>query len=113
MISPTALTTAIAPTTSPFGNVIDAEPTPDFIGSLRSAGFGSKPPSFPTVAPAPAPTLPSATGPLVAAVAALYPQSAVGRVFGSATNGRSKITAAGTIGTTPADVLKPTLCSSR
>src|SRR5258706_172819 len=68
--SPAALTAAMAPTTRPFGSVIDAEPMPPFI---ERAG----PAILPIVAPAPAPTLPSATGPSVAASAALYPQSAV------------------------------------
>jgi len=51
--SPTALTATIAPTMRPFGNAMAAEPMPAFIG-MRP------PPIFPTVAPAPAPTLPSA-----------------------------------------------------
>ena len=61
--SPSAFTATSAATVTPPGTVIDALPMPAFIA--RSMG-----PSFPTVAPAPAPTLPSATGPDVAAAAA-------------------------------------------
>jgi len=60
---PAALTATIAATTSPPGTSIAALPTPPFIA--RSARI-----SFPTVAPAPAPTFPSTTGSLVAARAA-------------------------------------------
>ena len=61
MMSPTALTATIAATTSPFGSLIAADPMPAFIGF---------PPDLPTVAPAPAPTLPSSTGASEAASAA-------------------------------------------
>ena len=54
MMSPTALTATIAATTRPLGSVMDADPRPPFIERPR--------PILPTVAPAPAPTLPSATG---------------------------------------------------
>ena len=47
---------------------------------------------------APAPTFPSTTGASVAAFAARYPQSAVGRIFGSPTM-RSNSDAPGTVGT--------------
>jgi hypothetical protein len=62
MMSPTELTATIAATTRPFGSVIDAVPMPAFIGSRRPDGYpvcSAMPPSFPTVAPAPAPTDPS------------------------------------------------------
>ncbi len=55
MMSPTAFTATIAATTRPFGMVSAALPMPDFIALIG-------PPSLPTVAPAPAPTLPSCTG---------------------------------------------------
>ena len=61
--SPTALTATSAATIRPSGSVIDAVPMPPFIARAGPA-------SFPTVAPAPAPTLPSATGPADAAAAA-------------------------------------------
>ena len=52
--------------------------------------------------------------PAAAAVAARYPQSAVGRTFGSPPNPRSIRIAAGTIGTTPAaPTFQPILRSSR
>ena len=84
---------------------IAALPIPPFIArSPRS--------SLPTVAPAPAPTLPSVTGSAVAARAAAYPQSAPGRIAPLPTCKSYRI-AAGTIGTTPALVEKPTCFSSR
>ena len=70
-MSPTALTATSAATIRPSPITIEAVPTPDFIAP--------PPPLFPTVAPAPAPTLPSDTGPSFAASAARYPQSASGR----------------------------------
>src|SRR5204862_5127903 len=92
MMSPTALTATNAATTRPFGRRMAAEPMPAFIG---------RPADLPTVAPAPAPTLPSFTGSAVAAAAALYPQSALGRIFGLPPNDRSNRIAEGTMGTTP------------
>ena len=60
MTSPTALTATIAATTSATfglaGTLIDAVPMPPFMAP--------PPPILPTVAPAPAPTLPSATIPV-------------------------------------------------
>ncbi len=64
MMSPTAFTATMAATIRPLGRVIDALPRPDFVE--RPA-----PPNLPTVAPAPAPTLPSTTAAVVAASAAL------------------------------------------
>ena len=61
--SPTALTATTAATVSPSARVIEAVPIPPFIARPR-------PRSFPTVAPAPAPTLPSAGAAVVAARAA-------------------------------------------
>ena len=60
--SPTALTATIAATTRPSESLIDALPSPPFTG---------RPVILPTVAPAPAPTLPSSTGPSLAATEAL------------------------------------------
>ena len=57
------------------------------------------PANLPTVAPAPAPIEPSTTGSVVAAVAAAYPHSAVGRTLGFPPTPRSNRIAAGTIGT--------------
>ena len=71
MMSPTAFTTASADTMRPFGNAMDAVPTPPFIGWYAEPVAPNNAPSFPTVAPAPAPTLPSATRPFDAAAAAL------------------------------------------
>src|SRR5439155_1523258 len=105
MTSPTAFTATIAPTTRPLGSAMEAVPIPDFVE--RPA-----PPNFPTVAPAPAPTVPSCTTPVVAASAALYPQSAVGRIFGLPPTPRSNRIAAGTIGTRDDPAGQPMLCSS-
>src|SRR4029079_13818878 len=91
MTSPAAFTATRAATIKPSGSVIAALPIPAFIAC-------SNPPDLPIVAPAPAPTLPSVTGAFVAAFAAAYPQSAVGRIFGSPT-GKSNSDAAGTVGT--------------
>src|SRR5215472_14772872 len=103
MMSPAAFTATRAATTSPLGRRIADEPTPAFIG---------RPPVLPTVAPAPAPTFPSCTGSEEAAEAALYPQSAFGRIVGFPPNGRSNRIAAGTIGTIPAEPTGyPILCS--
>src|SRR5580704_10593107 len=109
MISPTAFTATIAPTINPFGNVIADEPSPAFVGRSRLPGESL---SLPTVAPAPAPTLPSGTAFGLAAWDARYPQSAVGLIFGLRPTDRSKMAAAGTIGTLPDAVGKPMSCSS-
>ncbi len=61
--SPNAFTATSAATVPPPGSRCDAVPIPAFIARPR-------PYSLPTVAPAPAPTQPSVTGPLVAACAA-------------------------------------------
>jgi hypothetical protein len=61
--SPTGFAATSAATTRPSGSVIAAVPIPDFIMRVG-------PPLLPRVAPAPAPTEPSATGPFVAASAA-------------------------------------------
>src|SRR5690606_31122065 len=82
--SPAAFTTASAPTTKPSTCSL-AEPTPPF--------------SEPACAPAPAPAVPWATEPSVAASHAAYPNAAPGRRPHSP-RGRSQMTAAGTIGTT-------------
>src|SRR5438094_747516 len=71
MTSPTAFTATMAPTTRPLGSEMDAVPIPDFVAR-------PPPPNFPTVAPAPAPTVPSCTTPAVAPSAALYPQRPLG-----------------------------------
>src|SRR5438094_5003946 len=93
---PTAFTTTNAPTTmSP--PVAAHVPTPPFIAARG-------PSAFPTVAPVPAPTLPSATS-LDAAVQARYASSAMGQrpALPPGARSKSKITAVGTIGTMPAD----------
>jgi hypothetical protein len=64
MMSPTALTATMAATTRPLGRAIEALPMPAFIDRPG-------PPNLPTVAPAPAPIVPSDTGAVVAAAAAL------------------------------------------
>ncbi len=92
MMSPAALTATSAATTSPSARVMDAVPMPDFVMRVGPA-------IFPTVAPAPAPIEPSATGPSVAARAAAYPHSAVGRTLGFPPTPRSNRIAAGTMGT--------------
>ena len=66
--------------------------------------------STPTRAPTPAPTVPMATS-VPAVSAAARPNSAFGRHFQPPT-GRSKITAEGTIGTTPSSIATPRPCSS-
>src|SRR5215211_2787875 len=87
--SPTAFTTNSAPTTSS-PSATHQVPSPP--GTARSG-----PHSLATVAPVPPPTRPSATS-VVAARQARYPSSGPGRREGSPTP-RSKITAAGTVGT--------------
>ena len=62
-MSPTALTATSAATVTPLGIVTAALPSPPFIAR-------DPPRSFPTVAPAPAPTFPSFTGEVLAMVAA-------------------------------------------
>ena len=71
MISPTAFTAANADTMAPELRVTVNVPMPPFIAPFM-------PRSFPTVAPVPAPMLPSATGLSVAAAAADSPISRVG-----------------------------------
>src|ERR1700734_2161759 len=66
--------------------------------------------STPAHAPTPAPTVPTATS-VPAVRHASYPNSAVGRLLQPPTS-RSKITAAGTIGTTPPAIATPRSCSS-
>ena len=88
--SPSALTAASAPTTRA-SRLAAAVPMPPL---TANAGSGS----LATVAPVPAPTLPSATGPSVAASHAAAPSSGPGRAAGSPTP-RSNRIAAGTIGT--------------
>jgi len=65
----------------------------------------------PTVAPVPAPTLPSATGPALAAAAAAWPMARSGLARWSPTE-RSKMMAPATCGTTVRDTAKPRPCSS-
>ena len=102
--SPTALTTASAATRASSTGA-SATPTPP-------ATAPSAPRHFPTVALAPAPTAPVGSGSSrAAATAAAYPSSAVGRVPPDAT--RSKMHAAGTIGTGPPAVGKPWPRSAR
>ena len=94
--SPKAFTTARAlTTTSP--RCSDQVPIPLFI-------IPSAPRTFPTVAPVPAPTEPSATS-VPAASHASYPASPSGHL--GSPNDRSKMTAPGTIGTTPTPTSKP------
>ena len=88
----------------PSGRRIAAVPTPPFMARAM-------PKALPTVAPAPAPMLPSATGAVVAAAAARYPHSASGRMRGSPIS-RSKRIAAGTIGTRTLRTSNPRPCSS-
>src|SRR2546425_12170393 len=88
MTSPKAFTTTSAPTITPPGRLTAQVPTPPFI-----AVWG--PNTLPTVAPLPAPTLPSSTGPADAPRAAAQPISAVGRTVALPII-RAKITAAGT-----------------
>ena len=100
---PSALTAATAPTTSsPCRS--DAVPSPPF---MPVPGSGS----FPTVAPVPAPTEPSDTGPSPAASHAAYPASASGRAAGSPTT-RSNSTAPTTMGMRAIPVSNPTPRSS-
>ena len=94
--SPAELTTTIAPTVTPDSSTTEAVPTP--------------PLSTPARAPMPAPAQPTATS-TPAFAAAAYPNSAVGR-FAHPPTGRSKITAAGTIGTVPPFICTPRPCSS-
>ncbi len=95
---PTAFSTTSAPTT--MSPPLAAQlPTPPFIAARG-------PSAFPTVAPVPAPTDPSATSPPAEAAAhARYASSAVGQrsALPPGARSKSKITAVGTIGTMPAD----------
>ena len=104
-MSPSAFTAARAPTTKPSGSVTAAEPRPP-----RMARSG--PNIFPTDAPAPAPTLPTATGSEEADSAARNPDSAFGRTVGSPTPKSNRI-AAGTIGTTLPPTGNPTPSPSK
>ena len=63
-MSPAAFRATKAATVRPLGKVIEAVPMPPFIPEPPL------PPNLPTVAPAPAPTLPSAMAPVVASFAA-------------------------------------------
>ena len=103
--SPSALTAASAPTTRPFSSAIAAEPNPPRMPLPA-------PSIFPTVAPAPAPTLPICTGPREADSAARKPALASGRTLGSPSP-RSNRIAAGTIGTIAALTRSPTSRLSR
>jgi hypothetical protein len=68
----------------------------------------------PERAPAPAPTLPCATGPLLAARHAASPNEASGRKVNAAQRPGSKRIAAGTIGTTsPPATGTPSPCAPR
>ena len=106
---PTAFSTTRAPTiTSPPRTA--QVPTPPFVAARG-------PSAFPTVAPVPAPTDPSATSP-DAAPHARYASSAVGQRFALPPGARSKskITAVGTIGTIPAGPTgspRPRSCNQR
>jgi hypothetical protein len=82
-----------------------ANPIPPFVEWAR-------PRTLPTVAPVPAPTLPSAGGAGDAATLAAYPIASSGRSRASPTP-RSYRMADGTIGTGPAEVGNPTPRSSR
>ena len=103
--SPSAFTAARAPTTKPSGSLTAAEPRPP-----RMARWG--PNIFPTDAPAPAPTFPTATGSEEADSAARNPDSAFGRTAGSPTPKSNRI-AAGTIGTTASPTGNPTPSPSK
>src|SRR5215218_1777027 len=105
LISPKAFTAARAATTRPPSSRAEALPTPPFIAR-------SRPSTFPTVAPAPAPTLPWAKSPLVAEEAALWPISASGRTVGSPMT-TSKRTAAETRGMRATPTSRPMPFSSR
>ena len=90
--SPAALTTTSAPTTTSPSR-IDAEPMPPFIPRMpRPTNI------LPTVAPVPAPTLPSATADAAAAWHARYASSGPTRIRPSPSD-RSSITAPTTMGT--------------
>ena len=84
---PSEFTDTIAPTMMPFGSTTLAVPMP--------------PLTPPETAPVPAPTLPSATGPLFAATHACTPDVKSGREAGGALQvARSNEVAVGAIGTT-------------
>ena len=101
--SPKALTTTKAATVTP-DTVNAALPMPPFM-----ARWG--PNTLPTVAPVPAPTLPMPTGAELALVQAIQPLMRSGRMRASPTP-RSKITAAGTMGTRTGPTGKPWPCCS-
>ena len=96
--SPTALTATRAPTTAPSARVLALPIPPRIARSIRW--------SLPTVAPVPAPTLPSPGAAGVAFAAAAYPISRVGRARMSPTL-RSNRIAAATWGTTVGPARKP------
>src|SRR5439155_71358 len=96
--SPTAFTTTTAPTTSSPSRR-EALPRPPRIARPMRC-------TLPTLAPVPAPTLPSANGPAAALAAASMPISRVGRARPSPTL-RSKMNAPGTCGTTVGPAAKP------
>ena len=101
--SPKALTTASAATdtrSAPSPAAATAQPTPPFIAHAGPA-------PFPTVAPVPAPMLPSAISSDRASSHAAYAIAGVGRASKRPSGARSKMTAAGTIGTTPGPTAKP------
>src|SRR5205085_4937118 len=92
-------TTATAPTChDPL--VSRAQPKPPFMAR-------DGPAILPTVAPVPAPTEPSAKSLGIAISHASYAIAGVGRASNRPSGARSKITAAGTIGTTPPGTAKP------
>ncbi len=97
--SPNALTTATAATHTP-ADPRSAQPTPPFIARPMPA-------ALPTVAPVPAPTLPSETAVGEAVSVAAYAMAGVGRPSKRPSGPRSKMTAAGTIGTTPLPIGNP------
>ena len=94
--SPTPFTTASAATVAPCTSTA-ADPRPPGCVSSRQRA---------TSAPVPAPTRPTGTGSVLAAAYTLAPLSRSGRI-GSPPSVRSKMTAAGTIGTGPALVATP------
>ncbi len=101
--APSALTAASAETTTSPAST-EAPPTPPF---QHAPGPGC----FATVAPVPAPTLPSSTSPSAAASQAAYPAASSGRAVDSPI-ARSNRTAAGTIGTRATPASNPTPRSS-
>ena len=101
--SPTALQAMSAPTVTP-STVTEALPMPPFMARAM-------PNILPTLAPVPAPTLPSAGSAREAAAQAAWPAAASGRMRMSPTI-RSNSTAEGTSGSRPTPMSSPTPCSS-